>query len=56
MANLTREQRAAREAEKAAATTVEDGLIPMTKDGEVLDVHPSCVADHQRIGWKILTA
>lgn len=53
MANLTREQRAAREAEKAAATHADDGLIPMAKDGVVLEVHPSCVADHQRLGWEL---
>ena len=28
-----------------------DDLIPMTKDGETLEVHPSCVADHKRCGW-----
>lgn len=28
-------------------------LIPMEKDGETLEVHPSCVADHQRIGWRV---
>lgn len=26
-------------------------LIVMTKDGAAIKVHPSCVADHQRLGW-----
>lgn len=50
MAGLTKEQRAAREAEKAAAAPSPD-LIRMTKDDESLDVHPSCVKDHERVGW-----
>jgi hypothetical protein len=28
-------------------------LIRMAKDGTTLEVHPSCVADHQRLGWAI---
>lgn len=27
-------------------------LIAVTKDGETLDVHPSALADHKRVGWK----
>lgn len=26
-------------------------LVLMTKGGETLEVHPSCVADHKRCGW-----
>lgn len=26
-------------------------LVAMTKDGATLDVHPSCVAAHERVGW-----
>lgn len=30
----------------------DDGhLIAMRKDGETIKVHPSCVADHKRLGW-----
>lgn len=36
-------------AKKAEAKT--DHLVEMTKDGETLSVHPSCVAAHQRAGW-----
>ena len=28
-------------------------LIVMTKAGGTIEVHPTCVADHQRIGWVI---
>jgi len=33
-----------------------DALIVMTKAGESIQVHPSCVADHQRAGWVIDTS
>lgn len=26
-------------------------LIAMRKDGDTIKVHPSCVADHKRLGW-----
>ncbi len=26
-------------------------LIPVAKSGEYLEVHPSTLADHQRLGW-----
>jgi len=29
-------------------------LVKVTKDGETLEVHPACLADHKRIGWKEL--
>lgn len=29
------------------------GLVRMAKDGATIDVHPSCVADHQRLGWSV---
>lgn len=28
-------------------------LIAMTKNGETLGVHPTCVEDHQRNGWVV---
>jgi len=31
-----------------------DTLIVMTKGGEFIEVHPSCVADHQRLGWVVV--
>lgn len=67
MANLTREQRAA----KVAALQkndgdlseygpvighqipTDDGLILMAKESEVLRVHPSCTKAHQRLGWQV---
>lgn len=27
-------------------------LIAVTKDGEELSVHPTCLADHIRLGWE----
>ncbi|MEH6483031.1 MULTISPECIES: hypothetical protein [Pseudomonas] len=27
-------------------------LITVKKDGEELEVHPACLADHKRLGWK----
>ena len=26
-------------------------LIPVTKDGEYIEVHPSTLGDHKRLGW-----
>lgn len=26
-------------------------LTPVTKDGEYIEVHPSTLADHKRLGW-----
>ena len=26
-------------------------LVAMRKDGDTIKVHPSCVADHKRLGW-----
>lgn len=28
-------------------------LVPMTKGGNVLRIHPSCVAEHQSLGWAL---
>jgi hypothetical protein len=62
MAGLTKEQRAAKAAAMAASTASDStpeahadapALVSMTKDGETLDVHPSCVHDHFRLGWTL---
>src|SRR5690606_2210706 len=29
-------------------------LVPMEKEGVTLDIHPSCVAQHQRLGWVVV--
>lgn len=40
-------------AKKPAEEEVDNShLIAVTKDGETLEVHPSALADHKRIGWK----
>lgn len=31
-------------------------LVTMVKDGQRLEVHPSCVADHKRLRWHIASA
>jgi hypothetical protein len=36
---------------KAASEDKDDGLVEMTKDGETLRVHPSCVEAHKSAGW-----
>lgn len=50
-------------AEDAAATSassegpandVDTDLVTMTKGGETLDVHRTCVADHKRVGWAVV--
>lgn len=49
------------DAEKAAADAAKDAakdevdnshLITVTKGGESLDVHPTCLAAHRALGWK----
>ena len=34
-----------------AAPALETGLVRVWKDGEFLDVHPTALADHRRLGW-----
>lgn len=62
MAGLTKEQRAAKAAAMAASAASDStpeahadapDLVRMTKDGETLAVHPSCVQDHFRLGWAL---
>ena len=48
---MTKEERAAQAAAKRAAAAADEGLVRMTKGDESLDVHPSCVAAHERAGW-----
>ena len=48
-------------ASKAAEVNADDfveverdpSLITVTKDGEELDVHETCVKSHQAAGWKV---
>jgi hypothetical protein len=30
-----------------------EALVPMTKDGETAEVHPSCVESHKKVGWTL---
>lgn len=47
----------AQEAIDAAGAPAEEvdnsHLITVAKDGVELEVHPSCLADHKRLGWKV---
>ena len=38
---------------KTEASPTDSGLVRMGKGGESLDVHPSCVKDHERVGWRL---
>lgn len=33
---------------------MEDTLVPMAKDGEAIEVHPSCVKAHAEAGWRVV--
>ncbi|MGX5220236.1 hypothetical protein ACVTMO_16585 [Pseudomonas segetis] len=41
------------DAAKAKEPQVDNShLVKVAKDGEELEVHPACLADHKRLGWK----
>ena len=41
-----------RQAKQDEPAKRDDGhLVAMSLDGETIKVHPSCVADHKRLGW-----
>ncbi|WP_010486926.1 hypothetical protein [Pseudomonas sp. S9] len=41
------------EADAAKEPQVDNShLVKVAKDGEELEVHPACLADHKRLGWK----
>ena len=37
---------------KKSAPVSDVGFVPMTKAGETIDVHPTCVKSHKAAGWK----
>lgn len=37
----------------ASGETVDETLVEVFKGGESIEVHPSCVAAHLAIGWKL---
>jgi len=45
------EKEAADKAEARRLAEEDKILVVMIKDGEKLKVHPSCVADHESLGW-----
>lgn len=37
---------------KGRQAKADDGhLVAMRRDGDTIKVHPTCVADHMRLGW-----
>lgn len=40
--------------QESSDVQIESGLVRMAKDGETIDVHPSCVKAHEQIGWRIV--
>jgi hypothetical protein len=62
MAGLTKEQRALKAAALAAGAGPDSppevhadapALVCMTKGGIAIDVHPTCVDEHKRLGWTL---
>ena len=56
---LTKEEKAAAKAAQmeagtsdASGETVDETLVEVSKDGETIAVHPTCLAAHLAIGWK----
>lgn len=45
--------RIAAEMEAADIAASLDGTVAMTKGGETIQVHPTCVDDHKRAGWAL---
>ncbi len=43
------DEAAAEQQSEAAA----EALTSMFKDGATIEVHPTCVADHQKLGWVV---
>lgn len=39
--------------DESEAPKAKSHLIPMTKDGETILVHPSCVKSHELLGWNV---
>lgn len=56
MAGLTKEQRAAKAVANAAEQAEverDPSHITVTKDGEDMDVHSTCIKSHVAAGWKV---
>lgn len=39
------------EPENTRKSTPAEGLVRVSKGGEVLDVHPTTLAEHKQLGW-----
>lgn len=50
---MAKEKDAAKETEgEKPEAAADDFLIEMSKGSETLRVHPTCVLEHQRLGWQ----
>ena len=45
----------ARQKNEEAALHQNESLVSMTKNGEMLDVHPTCVKAHEIAGWVVVS-
>lgn len=53
MANISKAERERRAADQPVAESIDDGLIGMTDGSQTLRLHPDCIAEHEKLGWKI---
>jgi hypothetical protein len=51
--NQANEPAKAASVQPAPAPAAAESLVKMWKDGQTIDVHPSCVKSHQFAGWKV---
>lgn len=51
---LSEEERAGLLAKQHEAHANDPDLVLMAKGGEELEIHPTCVADHERLGWVVV--
>lgn len=51
-AKLSEDEQAGFTAKAQEAEVDSSHLIKVSKDGVELDVHPTALADHKRLGWK----
>ncbi len=52
MANISKAERERRAAEAPDNMPSKSHLVELSKGGETIKVHPTCVANHKQLGWK----
>lgn len=53
MANISKAERERRAADQPIDESIGDGLIEMSDGTQTLRLHPDCIAEHEKLGWKI---